>query len=977
MRAPMMRRSHQFCATAILVAAAAVSGDAAAVDHASHFAQGLELASGILPAGQQGRTIRLTTTQAPRAGKAALRAFEADVGGGWLSMWDESTGVPLRLWGRGIPAPNATSAADGKDALGFAKQILARHIALFAPGAAADDFVVAENVMHRGQRVVSFLQYAGGMRVVGGQLSFRFRNDRLYVIASEAMPFVGVEAPAQTLSGDEAAAVAAAWVEGDYGTASLESVEGPMVLPLVGTSRVHGYRVVHQVTLRTSDPIGRFDVFVDAVSGERVAREQTLMFATGSVAFNTPVRYPGSDRADFPARFVQALVDGQAVTADDQGVLAFGDPGPVTVEPLLVSQYAQLVNEQGPLATTSLSLDALGTAVWNDQDTPTVDAHLNAFIHTQIIKDYVRGIAPEMNWVNAQLPVHVNHNDTCNAFYDGSSINFYRHNSQCENTGRLADVVYHEFGHGVHHHAVILGSGDFDGALSEGVSDYLAATFTGDPGMGRGFFYSNAPLRHINPGIDKKWPDDIEGEVHADGEIIGGTLWDLRQLLVDKYGEAEGVAKANALYYGAIKNASDIPTMYVEVLAADDDDGNIENGTPNVCEIADAFARHGLRSLNVVSSSLSVEPPTQVGHKVSLEVEGLFSQCPTDVIEGATVAWHHESGNQTDNFIDMQGGPTTFEAEIPAQSDGQVIRYRVEVRVGGNTTISFPANEADPYYQFFVGQVTPIFCTDFEIDPNTQGWTHGLIEGQPDEGADDWQWDTPNGTAQNGDPMNAYSGSYVFGNDLGHGNYNGLYQRNKTNYADSPIIDTSGYDNVRLQYRRWLNSEDGHFDQGSIYANGQLAWTNHASPNENNAEVHHTDREWRFHDVDLAPFIGDDGTVQIRFQMASDGGLQMGGWTIDDFCIVSYEATGPSATCGNGTVEVGEACDDGNTAAGDGCDAICQPEETNDADDEGSFRVADSGCGCVTAGGGARDRGPWLLLGLGLAAVALRRRRWR
>jgi len=34
-----------------------------------------------------------------------------------------------------------------------------------------------------------------------------------------------------------------------------------------------------------------------------------------------------------------------------------------------------------------------------------------------------------------------------------------------------------------------------------------------------------------------------------------------------------------------------------------------------------------------------------------------------------------------------------------------------------------------------------------------------------------------------------------------------------------------------------------------------------------------------------------------------------------------------SATCGNGTVETGELCDDGNTLSGDGCRADCQPED--------------------------------------------------
>ena len=35
---------------------------------------------------------------------------------------------------------------------------------------------------------------------------------------------------------------------------------------------------------------------------------------------------------------------------------------------------------------------------------------------------------------------------------------------------------------------------------------------------------------------------------------------------------------------------------------------------------------------------------------------------------------------------------------------------------------------------------------------------------------------------------------------------------------------------------------------------------------------------------------------------------------------------GAAATCGNGTVERGEACDDGNEASGDGCSATCQPD---------------------------------------------------
>src|SRR5690606_34316617 len=172
--------------------------------------------------------------------------------------------------------------------------------------------------------------------------------------------------------------------------------------------------------------------------------------------------------------------------------------------------------------------------------------------------------------------------------------------------------------------------------------------------------------------------------------------------------------------------------------------------------------------------------------------------------------------------VPMTGGPNDFVAVIPSQDPGQVVRYRVKLELASSLVpMSFPDNAADPDYQFFVGTVVEIYCTDFETDPMADGWTHGLSSGQMSEGADDWQWDVQNGGPSTGDPSEACSGSYVFGNDLGHGNYNGLYQPDKVNYADSPVIDVGDHAHVRLQYRRWLNVEDGFFDRARIYANGQ------------------------------------------------------------------------------------------------------------------------------------------------------------
>ncbi len=51
-----------------------------------------------------------------------------------------------------------------------------------------------------------------------------------------------------------------------------------------------------------------------------------------------------------------------------------------------------------------------------------------------------------------------------------------------------------------------------------------------------------------------------------------------------------------------------------------------------------------------------------------------------------------------------------------------------------------------------------------------------------------------------------------------------------------------------------------------------------------------------------------------------------GNTTAGDGCSATCQTEMSMATCGDGAVDAGEQCDDGNTAAGDGCSATCQTE---------------------------------------------------
>ena len=978
-----------------------LSGPAWAVDAADHLRgrPTLEAAPGV----GAPRRIRRVTHEPPTTNQA-WREFEAEAGGTWRSLWDLGTGVPLRLYGSGIPAPGTVGSA--VKAAAFSRAVLARHVALLAPGAGVEDFVLVSNHLHGGIRTVAFAQQLRGLRVVGGQVSFRFKHDRLVVLASEALPDVAVDAAAaEVVTATAAAATVASvaveqrarrWIVADFGAAVTRArVTGPVVWPLVasrGGARAVQYRVVWVVTVGTRSPLGLWDVYVDGVTERPVARRQRLRFGSGTVYYNAPERWPGSVRRDYPAPTAAVLVGAVPGTTDASGTVSWSGTDTVSVTARAAGTYVRAHNEMGEEAGAVLDLADTGQVTWNAAIDEFVDAQIVAFVHANVAKEFSRTLAPDLAWLDEELVVNVNIDSACNAVSDGNELHFFQSSNWCENTGRIADVVYHEFGHTLHFHSLVAGGGTFDEALSEGLADYMSATITGDSGMGRGFFRTNSPLRELDPpGSEAVWPDDIDDDSHETGLIFGGAMWDLRKALVVDLGEADGAALADRLFFAAMQRASDIPSSYVEILLADDDDGDVSNGTPHLCAIRGAFAAHGLTGEEMVVSGLGIGTPVLNGQELSIRVDLPAFGCASAEVDQATIYWELRSEPGLGEEIAMVWDASVFAASLPEVMEGEVIRYLVVLELSDGAVVRFPRNPADPLYETFVGVLETLYCIDFEHDPERMGWTHGLSAGTPGDGADDWRWGRPTAGADSGDPPAAYSGQYVFGNDLGGGTFNGLYQADKVNYALSPVIDAAGYDGVRLQYRRWLSVQDGAYDQATLYANDQPVWTNLKT---SRGDVHHQDYEWRFHDVDLTDALNAIENVQLKFELRSNGQIEMGGWTLDDVCVMGWVAP----FCGDFRLSLGEACDDGydnSDTLPDACRSDCRParcgdgvvdslEECDDGNEVDTDRCTNScelapakpgqGCGCRTQGRQGAGSGLPIIVGLMLAWVFIRRR---
>jgi bacillopeptidase F len=196
--------------------------------------------------------------------------------------------------------------------------------------------------------------------------------------------------------------------------------------------------------------------------------------------------------------------------------------------------------------------------------------------------------------------------------------------------------------------------------------------------------------------------------------------------------------------------------------------------------------------------------------------------------------------------------------------------------MGGTTAYS------DTFY--FSSQVlydtsspTIIYNDDFD-GPDDNGWTHDQLATQ-----DDWQRGEPVGDG--GDPDTAHTGTNVWGNDLGEGFYNGVYQPDVINYLQSPSIDCTAYSNVLIGYYRWLTVEDGLYDQASIGVNGNLVWQN--PPGSGSDDF--IDTEWTYHEVDITEFAAGNPDVVVRYWLQSDGSDNFGGWNVDSFYLFSYD----------------------------------------------------------------------------------------
>ncbi|HCP47544.1 MAG TPA: hypothetical protein DIU15_16000 [Deltaproteobacteria bacterium] len=846
--------------------------------------------------------------QARLTSSPAWQDFLAKHEGPWTVRWDEATATPARFYGRGWPV-NPDTLSNDESAFRLAQNILHELHPLLGGGSLPLSNLQPEVVDRRaGITTVAFAQSWRGVPVEDARISLRFKAGRFVMGQLEALP--GIDLPRQPAVDQETALLsgldAMGWTSAEV---EVDASDGLRVFPIRRTSSVD-HRLTWRFVIRSKTHPSYRTLWVDAITGELVGWRERLRFARATVVGERDDRYPLNGLIESPMGFASVQTPTDNEVADSDGRVTIDGELPVEVSWSPGSEWANIRNLGGGglavhedlLESDNGQLLAVPDADLGNTDRRRIRAQIDAHIALHEVRDRSQSIAPDSPWVQERVVVRVNSDESrCNAWFDEQSrLNFMRQGDGCHNTARIADVVYHEYGHGFHLWNIIPGAGGWgDGSLSEGLSDYLSATITNSPDLAPGFFTTGSlPLRDLDQ--DLRWPDDIHEDPHITGLIIAGALWDLRDLLMDAYGESAGIEHSDFLYWNVTMRAEEIPDAYEEVLLADDDNGDLADGTPNQCLIDEAFARHGLGPgadaggahaiVQIEHSPPLVSITPQEDFAIQVRATLTNPECAETQVDSVVLHYSHDSDRSEDDFdaIELRGaGQTDYEGLLPGAEHGSLVRYYIEVfDDAGDLVARLPEGPVtDPWYGVWVGPVEVLAEFDFEEDDG--GFEHELFEGPDQEGADDWQWGPAGG--RGGDPEAAFSGEHIWGNDLSpEDNWNGQYQPEVHSALMAPAIDIPDETGpIHLQFRRWLGVEDGYFDQAEVWVNDELLWTQFASTDSDEADVHHQDLHWAFRSYDVTDLVGRDGEIRVRWELRSDGGLEMGGWNLDDIAVVT------------------------------------------------------------------------------------------
>ena len=836
---------------------------------------------------------------------------------GWNVVFNERSGLPHRAFGKAIPA------------IGNTPQEQAEYfIASFLNGfdLPIEEFVFKTTYTTGKYSQVEFIQVHEGMEVYDSRIAIKIGQAGVVMFGTDAYEISDLNT-IPVITADDAAQVASFGIDmnilSTYSTASLK------ILP-IGASGQFTSHLVYESWVKAENENGvpaRYQCFVDAHSGEILYRYNTIYHITacdlcnasekgkkdegkrqegkkvltmgmmtveGTLTGEAHALVPFVDSEELELPNLAISIDGSTVYTDDNGMFSSPAIGPVSAQFELEGLWSSVnTNDITPSFTIQLAEGTNNVSFTGEANVKEISAYRSV----NLIHDHMKQWLPNFTGLDYAMPTNIDVAGECNAYYDGE-INFFDAGGGCNATSLIADVVYHEYGHGINNIFYDDNNMGFNnGAMHEGYADFWAISLTGNPIIGPGFFANSEDgIRRYD--IDPKvYPQDLVGEVHADGEIICGAWYDTHLLMGGDWDATMALfAETYAGFQATGMNGTE-GQLYFDVLLdclqADDDNDDIEDGTPNDLAIIEGFAIHGIYLLagaEIDHENVLVMPDAEV---INIEAD-IQVQFPYGIYLEEVKLYYRVNDQATwseTTMVNVQD--ELFEAEIPAQEQGNVIAYYISlVDIYGNQTGTTPvgANQDDPTLPYFtiVGMETVlehdsdlnselgVFETGVAGDLATAGqWEVNVPIGSYFDPLDESTIASPDHQHTPGDDGEfcfitgqASLGGSVFDTDVDDGGTT----------LESPNVDLTDYEMPVISYWRWLCYQPA--------GSGQFVpWYVDVSDDGGNTwvsveETFTQDRAWRRNVIRVEDYVDITDEFRIRF-IADDPIFQGSGGLVE------------------------------------------------------------------------------------------------
>ncbi len=844
---------------------------------ASLFAQSQETradGSILLPA-QEAKAKSFNQEQQAQLSKSAAWQGFSQKHGNWSVQWNEATRTPHRAFGPSIQISgySAITESNVQDAAG---RFLSENSALL--GVDVEKLKLTSAVEANNRWYVSYRQLENGIEVLLSEVELRiFRNGKVMTFGSDFYRNIDVMTT-PSISFENAQQQARTGLSFNRTTDSVEGEGRLYILPIEQDDQI-SYHLVYKVYVKTEEPLGNFVTYVDAHTGDvrwRYNRVREYSDVSGTAkGMIQEISYadPFVEKA-----FVNQVVKiGETETMTDSGgnfTFTVSDSDSVTVTAELSGPWADVVRGDGVNRATFSKLvgpDETVNILWDSTNSHA--AERDAFYHVNMIHDNYKALDENFVGMDYSVPTTVNINQgACNAFYDGNGLNFFVEGAvgpgrECPNLAQEPGVVYHEYGHGINDkfYQQLGTEGMVNGTTHEGMSDVASAFILDDHVVGRDVFGEGTQIRDLKNTL--RYPEDVTDQIHTDGQIISGAFWDLREITsletaerlshYAKYGtpDDEGLGVA-------------FSEWYLEVLVADDDDGDISNGTPNSEAIDEAFDAHGIGAALFVAASLQhTQLPDQSADATSYSVElTLGNSIDNRPPEATTIHYSTDNFATTATVAASAIGNQQYRGEIPQVAKGSFVNYYFSAidPFSGETIVS-PAGAPDrESYRFIVGFESKLLDA-FETET---GWAVGAPGDSATLGI--WERSAPDLVEIPGFAVlqpaedHSESGELCFLTKATNGPGGLPVSLDGRTTLISPVFDLSNVETPLISYYTWLSVEFGVFAI-DISNDGGQTW--HSIKSDTLSVPPATSWERTLLKVD--DYIEPNATVQLRFTVQS------------------------------------------------------------------------------------------------------------